>query len=98
MAKLVVRKIDVKNGRSGARPGVKKTRVRDSAGQPMQVYTLDVRSSTFGDDLTYVYQANVAAARNENRKLFGSEDGPKDRNKNGKLLISAGARHGRRKK
>ena len=63
MGKVVVRKIGVKNGRSGARPGVKKTRVRDSAGQPMQIYTLDVRSSTFGDDLTYVSQANVAAAR-----------------------------------
>ena len=98
MSKLVVRKIDVRDGRSAARPGVKKTRARDSAGQPMQVYTLDVRSSTFGDDLAYVYRANVAAARNENRKLFGSEDGPKNGNKGGKLVISAGARHGRRKK
>ena len=94
MAKVVVRKIDVKNGKAGARPGVKKTRARDSAGQPMQIYTLDARSPTFGDDLTYVYQANVANARNENRRLFGSEDGPKGL----KLVISAGARHGRRKK
>jgi len=94
MGKVIVRKFGVKNGRSGARPGVKKTRARDSAGQPMQIYTLDARSPTFGDDLTYVYQANVANARNENRKLFGSADGPKD----GKLLISSGARHGRRKK
>jgi len=88
MGKVVVRKIDFKNGKAGARPGVKKTRVRDSAGQPMQIYTLDARSPTFGDDLTYVYQANVATARHENRKLFGSADGPK----------SSGARHGRRKK
>ena len=94
MAKVVVRKIAVKKSKPGTRAGVKKTHARDSAGQPMQVYTIDARSPTFGDDLTYVYQANVATARNENRKLFGSEDGPKA----GKWLISTGARHARRKK
>lgn len=94
MSKVVVRKIGAKKRKPGARAGVKKTVARDSAGQSMQLFTIDARSPTFGDDLTYVYQANVATARLENRKLFGSEDGPKG----GKGLTSAGARHGRRKK
>jgi hypothetical protein len=41
----------------------------------MDVYTVDANSPTFDDDLTYVYKTNVANARRENEKLFGSADG-----------------------
>jgi hypothetical protein len=94
MDKVVVRKIGTKKRKPGTRAGIKKTIARDAAGQSMQIFTIDARSPTFGDDLTSVYQANVATACLRKRKLFGSEDGPKD----GKRLTLAGARHGRRKK
>jgi hypothetical protein len=58
-----------------------KTSVREkwlhrSDGKRVRVLSLDANSPTFDDDLTYVFQRNVAKARRENKKLFGSADGP----------------------
>jgi len=36
---------------------------------------LDLNSATFDDDLTYVFEKNVAKARARNKKLLGSADG-----------------------
>jgi hypothetical protein len=52
------------------------TRVRKSDGTATLKYTLDTNSRTFDDDLDVVFKRNVAKARRENKKLFGSEDGP----------------------
>ena len=54
---------------------VRKTVARSASGRMMDIFTLDANSPTFNDDLTYVYRSNVAKARRENRKLFGSADG-----------------------
>jgi hypothetical protein len=94
MAKVVFRKIGARKGKSKSR-GVTKTRAHDSTGQRMHFFTIDAQSATFKDDLTYVYQANVASARDENRKLFGSADGV---SKNKRSLISTGTLRGRAKK
>jgi hypothetical protein len=39
------------------------------------VVPLDPHSPTFTDDLTRLFQRNIARARRENKKLFGSPDG-----------------------
>jgi hypothetical protein len=54
---------------------VRKKRVHDSDGRVKQVMLLDLNSATFDDDLTYVFERNVAKARRENKKLLGSADG-----------------------
>lgn len=49
--------------------------LRTSDGKPVRVLSLDANSSTFIDDLTIVFEKNVAKAREENKKLVGSRDG-----------------------
>jgi hypothetical protein len=53
---------------------VTETRVRDAEGKVKTFRTLDARSSTFGDDLKYVFGKNVAKARRDNKKVTGSND------------------------
>lgn len=74
MVKVVVKKLSA-NKRAHRGRAVSKTRVRDSSGKLVQVFTIDADSPTFDDDLTYAYKANVARARRENKKMFGSPDG-----------------------
>jgi hypothetical protein len=57
------------------RISVRKKRVHGSDGRVRQVMLLDLNSATFDDDLTYVFEKNVAKARRENKKLLGSADG-----------------------
>jgi hypothetical protein len=38
------------------------------------LYTVDAGSRTFGSDLQYVFERNVARARRENKKKFGVAD------------------------
>jgi hypothetical protein len=56
---------------------IQKKRVRGSDGRIRHVMLLDLNSATFDDDLTYVFERNVAKARRENKKLLGSADGIK---------------------
>jgi hypothetical protein len=78
MIKVVVGKLgSKKTAKRGAPVNVKKRQVRQADGRSVRVFTLDANSPTFDDDLTYVYSANVADARRENVKLFGSADGTK---------------------
>jgi hypothetical protein len=56
---------------------VREKRVRDPNGKYVRVLCLDANSPTFTDDLTTVFRKNVARARRENKKLFGSADGPR---------------------
>jgi hypothetical protein len=76
MVKVLVRKLNLRKGkRRQSSPAT--TSVRDSKGKLSRFFTIDVTSPTFEDDLTFVYKRNVAKARSENRKLFGSPDGIK---------------------
>jgi len=79
-----VAKLKTKAGKNRPR-SIGKTVARDSHGHFMDIFTLDANSPTFDDDLTFVYRANVAKARRENQKLFGSPDGIL-RSKTGRFL------------
>jgi hypothetical protein len=74
VVKVVVGKVAPKKGkrRQGA---VAKRRVRRSDGQIVDQFWLDSESQTFADDLTSVFQSNVARAREANTAIFGSPDG-----------------------
>ena len=54
---------------------VRTKRMRNSEGKLVRVLSLDANSATFIDDLATVFERNVAKARLENVKLFGSPDG-----------------------
>jgi hypothetical protein len=43
-------------------------------GQRERILTLDANSATFATDLTLVFEKNVARARSEHKKKFGSAD------------------------
>jgi hypothetical protein len=85
MAKLVVAKL-----RSPAknRNPIAKTRVRNHAGRYVDVFTVDANSPSFDNDLTRVFSRNVAAARRENKRLFGSADGPAPAGRRSKLAMN----------
>ena len=57
-----------------AKHSVREKRVRKPNGEYVVVHKLDANSSTFTDDLTYVFEKNVARARRQNKKLLGTAD------------------------
>jgi hypothetical protein len=59
---------------------VREKRVRNSEGKLVRVLSLDANSTTFINDLVTVFEKNVARARLENVKLFGSADGLRTKN------------------
>jgi hypothetical protein len=75
MSKVVV--ADLGSTKVARKPAtsVRRKRVHGSDGKTKQVMLLDLNSATFDDDLTYVFERNVAKARRENKKLLGSADG-----------------------
>jgi hypothetical protein len=54
--------------------GVSKKRFKDASGKFAHVTVLDANAATFGTDLLQVFKDNVAKARKENKRLFGSPD------------------------
>jgi len=71
VAKIIPRKRRDRNG------SVVEKRKRSADGQFVQFFTIDGNSATLNDDLTHVFMRNINHARRENRKLFGSVDGPR---------------------
>jgi hypothetical protein len=65
----------LRNGKKSS--SVREKRMRNSQGKFVRVLSLDANSATFIDDLTTVFEKNVARARRENKQLFGSPDGPR---------------------
>jgi hypothetical protein len=59
----------------GRKGSVREKILRDSEGRAMRVLSLDANSATFSDDLALVFRRNVAKARRENKRLFGSASG-----------------------
>ena len=49
-------------------------RVYGTDGRLKTVYTIDSGSDTFGSELGYAFKKNVAKARRENKKKFGTAD------------------------
>ncbi len=80
MTDVVMRDLKRKS-RAGKKAGsVREKRIRNSAGKLVRVLSLDANSATFIDDLTTVFERNVAKARHENVRLFGSPEGPRAKN------------------
>jgi hypothetical protein len=76
MAHVVVADLKRSKARGAKQRGsVRSKRMRNADGKVVQVLSLDANSKTFINDLTTVFERNVAKARRENRLLFGSPDG-----------------------
>jgi hypothetical protein len=73
MAKVVVGNLKPK-GRSDT-TAVATRRIRSGQGEVKTLRTIDVDSRTFGSDLRYVFERNVAKARRENKRITGANDG-----------------------
>jgi hypothetical protein len=73
--KARVRLNKLKSRRSGKTVSGKKSAQRSGHKVP-RLASLDVTKPTFTDDLTAIFRRNIAKARRENKKLFGSPDGP----------------------
>ena len=68
--------LNTAKARNGRGTPVRGVRMQRPDGVMVRVVPLDPHSPTFIDDLTRIFQSNIAKARRENKKLFGSPDGP----------------------
>jgi hypothetical protein len=76
MADIVIADLNAAKPRHRKMSGsVRTKRVRNSDGKLVRVLSLDANSPSFVDDLTTVFEKNVAKARRENIKFFGRPDG-----------------------
>jgi hypothetical protein len=74
LAKVIVRKLDrAPVGEAGQGSLVQK-RVIGPDGRSAKIWTIDANSSSFSSDLRLMFEKNVAKARRENTKRFGSPD------------------------
>jgi hypothetical protein len=53
---------------------ISKKRFKSASGGYARVAVLDANTASFGADLLQVFRENVARARKENKRLFGSAD------------------------
>lgn len=74
MADVVIADLPKKRTRR-QKGSVREKILRDSEGRSVRVLSIDANSATFSDDLTLIFRRNVAKARRENKKLFGSANG-----------------------
>lgn len=72
MTKVVV--ANLKSTRRRKTGSVTEKRVHDASGKLQLVRLLDANSATFGQDLQYVFERNVAKARRENKRVIGTPD------------------------
>jgi hypothetical protein len=76
MVDVVVANLKPTKARSGkALSSVREKRMRSPGGKLVRVLSLDANSATFIEDLTTVFEKNVAKARRENKQLLGSASG-----------------------
>jgi hypothetical protein len=76
MPKIRKAGLSIAKARNGRGTPVRGVRMQRPDGVIVRVVPLDPQSPTFEDDLTEIFQRNIARARRENKKLFGSPDGP----------------------
>jgi hypothetical protein len=74
--KVIMANPTKEKARRKGRTSVRVRKLYHADGTTARVLSLDANSPTFDDDLTYVFERNVARIRRENKKLFGSADGP----------------------
>lgn len=76
MAKVVIGKLDRPTGGARKRKSasVSEKRILDAEGRRKTLRTADADSKTFGVDLRYIFEKNVAKARRDNKRLIGATD------------------------
>jgi hypothetical protein len=73
MTRILVRKLNGKARRHGRSSVISKS-VHKPGGRRVRILSIDANSPTFGNDLSAVFERNVAKARRANKKKFGSPD------------------------
>lgn len=73
MTRILVRKLNGKPSKRGRNSVVSKS-VHKPSGERVRILSIDANSPTFGNDLSAVFERNVAKARRANKKKFGSPD------------------------
>lgn len=73
MAKVVIGRPGRQKGAS-VRGSLREKRVIAADGRVVIVPTIDANSATFGADLQHLFARNVAKARRDNKRRFGSPD------------------------
>jgi hypothetical protein len=76
MPKIRKTGLSAAKARNGRGTPVRGVRMQRPDGVIVRVVPLDPHSATFDDDLTRLFQRSIDRARRENKKLFGSPDGP----------------------
>ncbi len=75
MAKVEFGDLKARRSKKSTSRGIGKKRVVGANGRTKTLLVLDVNSPSFDEDLHYAFSRNVAKARRENKRLFGSADG-----------------------
>jgi hypothetical protein len=74
MTRVIVQKLGAKNGSKRARSSVVSKSIHKPNGDRIRILSIDANSPTFGNDLSIIFERNVAKARRANKKKFGSPD------------------------
>jgi hypothetical protein len=74
VAKIVIRKLNREPAREAEQGSLVEKRVISPNGRATKILTIDANSPSFSSDLRLLFEKNVAKARRENRKKFGSAD------------------------
>lgn len=77
MADITIRRAYGANRVSKKPKGVTLRKITSQDGDKVTVYSIDANSPSFGEEFLYVFSRSVAKARRENKRLFGSPNGPK---------------------
>lgn len=74
MTRVIIKKLGGKGGSRHARSSVVSKNVHKPSGERIRILSFDANSPTFANDLSIVFERNVAKARRANKKKFGSPD------------------------
>jgi hypothetical protein len=74
MTRVIIKKLKSKAGAGHAKGSVVSKSVHKPSGERTRILSVDANSPTFGNDLSIIFQRNVAKARRANKKKFGSPD------------------------
>ena len=74
MTRVIIKKLKSKAGAGHAGGSVGSKSVHKPSGERTRILSVDANSPTFGNDLSIIFQRNVAKARRANKKKFGSPD------------------------
>lgn len=74
MTRVVVRPLATKKRTKASHGAVVSKSIHVPGGKRLRILSIDANSPSFATDLSVVFERNVAKARRENKKKFGSSD------------------------